>query len=139
MLYSAIFGLGSWSLDAHEISTAFYLGPGTATTPYTQYILPMTQNVSSVRYVVAATASCHIGNKMQDDALKTQSLQLRVEATEALRRQLGNGRQEPDISGLACILFLAQLDVCSLGLPLQYHANRSDSYVPAAAWSLKRI
>lgn len=100
-------------LDAREISTAFYLGNGPAETPYTRHILPMTQNVPSVRCAVAATASCHLANRLRDNDLKTQSLQLRLKATELLRHQLINDSEGPDLDGLACMMLLAQLDVCT--------------------------
>ncbi|KAJ5984724.1 hypothetical protein N7481_006823 [Penicillium waksmanii] len=98
---------------AREISTAFYLGHGPAQTPYTQHILPMAKNVPCIRYAVGATASCHIGNRFQDNKLKMQSLHLRLEATKALRQQLRNDIEETDISSIACMVLLAQLDLCS--------------------------
>ncbi|KAJ5347047.1 uncharacterized protein N7506_000300 [Penicillium brevicompactum] len=98
---------------ARELSTAFYLGNGPARTPYTQYILPMTKSVPCIRYAVGATASCHIGNRLQDKKLKMQSLQLRLDATQALRQQLRNDIEETDISSIACMVLLAQLDLCS--------------------------
>ncbi|PCG90209.1 Protein of unknown function DUF3468 [Penicillium occitanis (nom. inval.)] len=96
-----------------DISTAFYLGHGPAETPYTHHILPMAKNVPCIRYAVAATASCHMGNKLQDKRLRMQSLHLRLEATQALRQQLRNDAQETDISLIACMILLAQLDLCS--------------------------
>ena len=101
----------SWLADERDISTAFYLGHGPAETPYTQYILPMAKNVHYIRYAVAATASCHLGNRLEDKVMKMQSLHLRLEATQALRQQLGNGAQERDVSLIACMVLLAQLDV----------------------------
>ncbi|KAJ5932951.1 hypothetical protein N7516_007440 [Penicillium verrucosum] len=101
---------------ARELSTAFYLGNGPARTPYTQYtqyILPMTKSVPCIRYAVGATASCHIGNRLQDKKLKIQSLHLRLDATQALRQQLRNDIEETDISSIACMVLLAQLDLCS--------------------------
>ncbi|KAJ5377364.1 uncharacterized protein N7496_004773 [Penicillium cataractarum] len=98
---------------AREISTAFYLGHGPARTPYTQLILPMVKNVPCIRYAVGATASCHIANRLQDKKLKMQSLYLRLQATEALRQQLRNDTEEADISSIACMVLLAQLDLCS--------------------------
>ncbi|CAI7602582.1 unnamed protein product [Penicillium pancosmium] len=98
---------------AREISTAFYLGDGPAQTPYTQHILPMAKNVPCIRYAVGATASCHIGNRLQDNNLKMQSLHLRLEAMKALRKQLRNDINETDISSIACMVLLAQLDLCS--------------------------
>ena len=98
--------------DAREISMVFYLGRGPAVTPYTQHILPMANSVRSVRYAVAATASCHIGNKLQNNGLKVHSLRLRLAATKALRQQLQNPNEAIDISNLACMVLLAQLDVC---------------------------
>ena len=102
--------------DAREISMAFYLGRGPAETPYTQHILPMANSVPCVRYAVAATASCHIGNKLQNNALRVQSLRLRLTATKALRQQLQNPGEVVDISDLACMVLLAQLDVCICAL-----------------------
>jgi hypothetical protein len=71
----------------------------------------MAKNVPGIRYAVAATASCHMGNKLQDKRLRMQSLHLRLEATQALRQQLRNDAQETDISLIACMILLAQLDV----------------------------
>lgn len=93
--------------DARELSTAFYLGQGAPETPYTSYILPMTRNVPCIRYAVAATASSHLGNRLASGPLRTQSLQLRLEAIKTLKSQL----TEVDPSALACMLLLAQLDV----------------------------
>jgi hypothetical protein len=101
----------SWLIDERDISTAFYLGHGPAETPYTHYILPMAKNVPCIRYAAAATASCHMGNRLQDKRLRMQSLHLRLEATQTLRQQLGNDTQETDISLIACMILLAQLDV----------------------------
>ncbi|QGA16161.1 hypothetical protein EYB26_003828 [Talaromyces marneffei] len=96
-----------------DISTAFYLGHGPAETPYTHHILPMAKNVPCIRYAVAATASCHMGNRLQNKRFKIQSLQLRLEATQALRQQLINDAEQTDISLIACMILLAQLDLCS--------------------------
>lgn len=104
-------GHSSWLIDERDISTAFYLGHGPAETPYTHHILPMARNVPCIRYAVAATSSCHIGNKLQDKRLRMQSLHLRLEATQALRQQLRDDTQETDISLIACMILLAQLDV----------------------------
>lgn len=71
----------------------------------------MAKNVPCIRYAVAATASCHIGNKLQDRRLRMQSLHLRLEATQALRQQLRKAAQQTDISLIACMILLAQLDV----------------------------
>lgn len=73
----------------------------------------MTQNIPSVRCAVAASASCHLANRLQNNALKTQSLQLRLNATELLRHQLKNDSEDPDLGDLACMMLLAQLDVCT--------------------------
>ncbi|OOQ87342.1 hypothetical protein PEBR_17920 [Penicillium brasilianum] len=98
---------------ARELSRAFYLGHGPARTPYTRHILPMAKNVPCIRYAVGAIASCHIGNRLQDNELKMQSLHLRLVATQALRQQLGNDIEGTDISSIACMVLLAQLDLCS--------------------------
>jgi hypothetical protein len=129
-------GYHSWLLDAREISTAFYLGHGPARTPYTQHILPMARNVPCIRYAVGATASCHIGNRLQDHKLKLQSLHLRLEAIQALRQQLRNDMEETDISNIACMVLLAQLDVRTQ-ISLQGYSNRGDSSVLGTAWSLE--
>jgi hypothetical protein len=71
----------------------------------------MAKNVPCIRYAVGAMASCHIGNRLQDKKLKMQSLHLRLEATQALRQQLRNDIEETDISSIACMVLLAQLDV----------------------------
>lgn len=118
-----IFCYNSWLIDERDISTAFYLGYGPAETPYTHYILPMAKNVPCIRYAVAATASCHMGNKLQDKKLKMQSLQLRLEATEALRQQLRNDVEATDISLIACMVLLAQLDVRALVSSFQGYSN----------------
>lgn len=109
--FTVIFCHNSRYTDERDISTAFYLGHGPAETPYTHHILPMAKNVPCIRYAVAATASCHMGNKLQDKRLRMQSLHLRLEATQALRQQLRNDAQETDISLIACMILLAQLDV----------------------------
>lgn len=113
VLYCEIINHSSWLIDESDISTAFYLGHGLAETPYTHHILPMARNVPCIRYAVAATASCHIGNKLQDKRLRMQSLHLRLEATQALRQQLRDDARETDVSLIACMILLAQLDVCS--------------------------
>lgn len=97
--------------DAIEISAAFYLGHGPIDTPCTSHILPMTGDVPSVRCAVAASAACHLGNRLDNDHLKQQSLHLRLNATECLRAELWANPNGPDLSGLVCMLLLAQLDV----------------------------
>ena len=97
--------------DAREISTAFFLGNGPAETPYTRHVLPMTKSVPSVRYAVAASSACHLGNRVEDDRLMRLSLQLRLKATELLRAELKSGNDCPDLAQLASMLLLAQLDV----------------------------
>ncbi len=98
-------------LDARDIDEAFYLGHGPVDTPYTSYILPMIRNVPSVRCAVAASAACHIANRLEDDQLKRQSLHLRLQATELLREELKGYPDGPDLACLVCMLLLAQLDV----------------------------
>lgn len=132
----AKFGYHSLLVDARELSTAFYLGHGPARTPYTQHILPMVKNVPCIRYAVGATASCHIGNRLQDNKLKLQSLHLRLEATQALRRQLKNDIEETDISSIACMVLLAQLDVRAQ-ISFQGYSNRCDSSALGTAWNLE--
>lgn len=132
----ANFGYHSWLVDTREISTAFYLGHGPARTPYTQLILPMAKNVPCIRYAVGATASCHLGNRLQDSKLKMQSLYLRLEATEALRQQLRIDIEETDISSIACMVLLAQLDVRAQ-ISLQGYSNRCDSSALGTAWNLE--
>lgn len=94
--------------DDRGLSKAFYIGYGPAETHDTCHILPMTRNVPSVRCAVAATAACHLANRLDDGRLKSQSLHLRVKATELLRTGLIG---DPDGPDLPCILLLAQLDV----------------------------
>lgn len=96
---------------AREISEAFYLGHGPVETPYTRHILPMIRSVPSVRCAVAATAACHLANRLEDDQLKRQSLHLRVRATELLRVELESYTDGPDLACLVSMLLLAQLDV----------------------------
>jgi len=100
--------------DAREISEAFYLGHGPVETPYTRHILPMIRNVPSVRCAVAATAACHLANRLEDDQLKRQSLHLRVRATELLRVELEIYAGGPDLACLVSMLLLAQLDVSTV-------------------------
>lgn len=71
----------------------------------------MTQSIAFVRHAVAALASCHIANRLDDDQLKSQSLHLRLRAIELLREDLKERAAGPDLPGLACMLLLAQLDV----------------------------
>ncbi|KAF2120267.1 fungal-specific transcription factor domain-containing protein [Lophiotrema nucula] len=96
-----------------ELSAAFYLGYGPAETPYTCHILPMTRSIPFVRCAVAALASCHLANRLDDDLLRRQSLHLRVESMESLRANLKSGDDGLDLGRLACMLLLAQLDLCS--------------------------
>ncbi|KAF2670968.1 hypothetical protein BT63DRAFT_453340 [Microthyrium microscopicum] len=96
-----------------ELSTAFYLGKGPEDTPYASHILPLVRSVPSVRCAVAALASCHLGNRLDEDQLKIQSLQLRLKATELLREDLMSAGDEYNLACLACMLLLAQLDLCS--------------------------
>ena len=72
----------------------------------------MTRAIPSIRGVVAATAACHLANRLEDDQLHRRSLHLRLKATELLRAELENGPDEPDLARLLCMLLLAQLDVC---------------------------
>ncbi|KFZ09959.1 hypothetical protein V501_05402 [Pseudogymnoascus sp. VKM F-4519 (FW-2642)] len=118
---SILMNLGTTSDDlggfvnyyAREISEAFYLGHGPVETPYTRHVLPMLRSVPSVRCAVAATAACHIANRLEDDQMKRQSLHLRLKATELLREELKGYPDGPDLTCLVCMLLLAQLDVCS--------------------------
>lgn len=73
----------------------------------------MIRSVPSVRCAVAATAACHIANRLEDEQLKRQSLHLRLKATELLREELKGYPDGPDLTCLVCMLLLAQLDVCS--------------------------
>lgn len=96
----------------------------------------MARNVPCIRYAVAATASCHIGNKLQDQGLRMQSLYLRMEATRALRQQLRDDAQETDISLIACMILLAQLDVRSGIISCLLHvSNKCNSSVLGTAWN----
>ena len=100
----------------------------------------MANNVPCIRYAVAATASCHIGNRLQDKSLNIQSLHLRLNATEALRRQLRDDVEKTDISSLACMVLLAQLDVRTwVSMMLQTWSNVRNSSAPGTASSLVRI
>lgn len=65
-----------------------------------------------------------------------QSLQLRLEATKALREQLENDVEETDISSIACMMLLAQLDV-SGQIYLRDYSNRCDSSALGTAWNLE--
>ncbi|KIV82574.1 hypothetical protein PV11_04675 [Exophiala sideris] len=98
---------------ARDISTAFFLGQGPAETPDIRHILPMARSIPSVRCAVAASAACHLANRLEDDQLKRQSLHLRLKATELLRAKLKSEGDLPDLACLASMLLLAQLDVCS--------------------------
>jgi hypothetical protein len=97
----------------------------------------MAKNIPCIRYAVAATASCHIGNKLEDKTLKMQSLQLRLEATQALRQQLTNDAEQPDISLIACMILLAQLDVRAQVSSLCGHSNNCNSSALGTAWNLE--
>lgn len=70
----------------------------------------MTRTIPSIRCVVAATAACHLANRLADNQLHRRSLHLRLKATEFLRGELGNGPSGPDLACLLCMLLLAQLD-----------------------------
>lgn len=94
----------------------------------------MTKNVLCIRYAVAATASCHIGNRLEDSKLRMQSLHLRLEATKALRQQLRNEIEETDVSSIACMVLLAQLDVRAQ-ISLQGYSDRYDSSALGTAWN----
>jgi len=74
----------------------------------------MAEQIPSVRYAIAASASCHLANRLGNDVLKRQSLQFRVKATELLRQRLRSEGQAPELGSLASMLLLAQLDVCAL-------------------------
>lgn len=96
----------------------------------------MTKSVPCIRYAVGAMASCHIGNRLQDKKLKMQSLHLRLDATQALRQQLRNDIEETDISSIACMVLLAQLDV-GAQIFLQGYSDRCDSSALGTAWNLE--
>ena len=116
-------------VDVQEISTAFYLGLDPAESSSTGHILLATRVIPSVRYVVAATASSHLANRLGDEQLQRRSLHLRVRATELLRAELesksdyGGG---PDVARLLCMVLLAQLDVRIASL--HYGQSHADSY-----------
>lgn len=97
--------------DGRELSTAFYQGHDPAETPYTSHILPLTRSMPSVRHAVAALAACHLGNRLDDEQLRRQSLRLRIRATGLLREDLKNSSGRPELGRLVCMLLLAQLDV----------------------------
>lgn len=123
-------------LDAREISEAFYLGHGPVETPYTRHILPMIRSVPSVRCAVAATASSHLANRLEDDQLKRQSLHLRVRATELLRAELESYPDGPDLACLVSMLLLAQLDVRVIHHFVNYISLTA---VEGVLWGLYRI
>lgn len=68
-----------------------------------------------------------------------QSLQLRLKATEALGQQLRNNVEETDISLIACMILLAQLDVRALVSSFQGYSNTCNSSAPGTAWNLEHI
>jgi hypothetical protein len=107
-----------YELDDREISTAFHVGHGPVEIPYASHILPMTRTIPAVRWAVAALASCHIANRLDDAQLKRQSLQLRVRASQLLRWQLMSRDDGSEVGCLAAMLLLAQLDVSILRAPL---------------------
>lgn len=72
----------------------------------------MVDHISSVRYVVAASACCHLANRFGDETLERRSLQLRLQATKQLRERLASVEQKEDLGSLATMLLLAQIDVC---------------------------
>lgn len=86
------------NLDDRRLSTAFYIGYGPAETHDTCHVLPITQNIPSVRCAVAATAACHLANRLDDDQLKRQSLHLRLKATELLRAGLNSDPDRPELT-----------------------------------------
>jgi len=71
----------------------------------------MLDTVPTIRYAVAASASCHLAARLVDDALDQQSLALRIRAAESLRQRLQDPSQSTNLGTLASILMLAQLDV----------------------------
>jgi hypothetical protein len=97
--------------DAHELSTVFYLGSTPTESPYSLYIIPMARTVLPLRYTIAASASCHLATRFRDDALETQSRELRLKAVELLRERLGSELLSTDFGTLASMLMMAQLDV----------------------------
>lgn len=99
--------------DDQELSTKFFLGTGPADSPYTRHILPMTESMQPIRYAVAATASCHAANRLCNERLALQGLQLGLKASRLLRESLHN--QAADSVSLASIMLLAQLDVSLQG------------------------
>lgn len=96
----------------------------------------MTRTIPSIRCVVAATAACHLANRLADAQLHRQSIHLRLKATELLRAELDNGTDGPDLARLLCMLLLAQLDVCTTryfwGTPFLTAAE-------GVLWGLRRI
>lgn len=78
------------------------------------YVLPLVDSVPSIRYAIAASASCHIAARTSDKKLEQKSLSLRVHATHLLRERLRDPGQSTDQTTLASILMLAQLDVSIL-------------------------
>lgn len=68
-----------------------------------------------------------------------QSLHLRLEATQALRQQLRNDAQETDVSLIACMILLAQLDVRVqvYSLLKSAYSNRYNSSALETAWNME--
>jgi hypothetical protein len=123
-------------LDGRELGSAFYLGRDPAETPYARHILPMIRSMPSLKCAVAALASCHLANRLDDNSLKIQSLHLRLKATELLREDLKSSSNGPGLGCLACMLLLAQLDVS------WHRRSIYNTYLIAAGvmlWGLYRI
>lgn len=97
--------------DIHKLSGAFYLGSGLNESPYTFYILPMAQQIPSVRCAVAALALSHMSNRLENESFDDQSLWFRIKATQLLRERLGDSDGGPDMGSLACMVLLAQISV----------------------------
>lgn len=98
-------------LDARELSSVFYLATDASTNPYFQHILPLSTSVAPLRFAIASSAACHLAVRLNDRDLESRGLHLRIEATNLLRKRLGNLDPAQAAGSLASILMLAQLDV----------------------------
>jgi hypothetical protein len=131
-----LLGATDHALDGRELGGAFYLGREPSESPYNLHILPLIRSMASLRCAVAALASCHIANRLDDEQLKIQSLHLRLKATELLREDLKSSADGPNLGCLACMLLLAQLDVSN------HRRSVCETFLIAAEamlWGLYRI
>lgn len=69
--------------------------------------------MAALRFAMAASASSHLATRLHDTKLGLQSLRLRTEATNLLRKRLEVYDPTGLPGSLATVLALAQLDVGS--------------------------